>query len=107
MGVGPDVFVPLCFEKSIFALVAMLGVLKADGAFMLLDPGVPDQRMRQLCSQVNASVAVTSPTYQSRLSDFVTKGLVLDWDFFQRPVPPVLPTSSSLRAVLVSRRELL
>ncbi|KAJ3580402.1 hypothetical protein NPX13_g168 [Xylaria arbuscula] len=94
MGVGPDVFVPLCFEKSMFALVAMLGVLKADGAFMLLDPGVPDQRMRQLCSQVSASVAVTSPTYQSRLSEFVPKGLVLDWEFFKKPVPSVPPRSS-------------
>ncbi|KAI0527995.1 hypothetical protein F5B22DRAFT_653082 [Xylaria bambusicola] len=96
LGVGPDVFVPLCFEKSMFALVAMLGVLKADGAFMLLDPGVPDQRMRQLCSQVGASVAVTSPTYRSRLSDFVPKGLVLDWEFFKTPVPSVPSHSHQL-----------
>ncbi|KAI0966021.1 hypothetical protein F4678DRAFT_466986 [Xylaria arbuscula] len=89
LGVGPDVFVPLCFEKSMFALVAMLGVLKADGAFMLLDPGVPDQRMRQLCSQVNAKVAITSPSCQSRLSDFIPGSLVLDWQFFRSPVPPV------------------
>ncbi|KAJ2987577.1 hypothetical protein NUW58_g4428 [Xylaria curta] len=90
LGVGPDVFVPLCFEKSMFTLVAMLGVLKADGAFMLLDPGIPDQRMRQLCSQINASVAITSPSCRSRLSDFVPKGLVLDWKFFEIPIPPVL-----------------
>ncbi|KAI1353206.1 hypothetical protein F5Y01DRAFT_277248 [Xylaria sp. FL0043] len=89
LGVGPDVFVPLCFEKSMFTLVAMVGVLKANGAFMLLDPGVPDQRMRQLCSQINAKVAVTSPTCQSRLSGFIPETLVLDWKFFESPMQDV------------------
>ncbi|KAI0424831.1 hypothetical protein F5Y09DRAFT_347316 [Xylaria sp. FL1042] len=89
LGVGPDVFVPLCFEKSMFTLVAMVGVLKANGAFMLLDPGVPDQRMRQLCSQINAKVAITSPTCRSRLSGFIPENLVLDWKFFESPIPQV------------------
>ncbi|KAK5637363.1 hypothetical protein RRF57_013075 [Xylaria bambusicola] len=36
-GVGPEIVVPLLFEKSMWTLVAMLGVLKAGGAFVPLD----------------------------------------------------------------------
>ncbi|KAH8197022.1 hypothetical protein TruAng_008809 [Truncatella angustata] len=83
VGVGPEVIVPLCFEKSMFTVVAILGVLKAGGAFVLLDPGLPDSRLRQLCSQVNANVAVTSPSCQSRLSDFISLTLVVSWQLFK------------------------
>ncbi|KAI3317100.1 hypothetical protein HD806DRAFT_541604 [Xylariaceae sp. AK1471] len=87
LGVGPEVFVPLCFEKSLFTIVAMLGVLKSGGAFVLLDPSLPDNRLRELCGQVKACVAVTSPSCQSRLSDFIPSTLVLDWSFFKSETP--------------------
>ncbi|KAI0856756.1 hypothetical protein F4860DRAFT_528844 [Xylaria cubensis] len=88
LGVGPEVFVPLCFEKSLFTIIAMLGVLKSGGAFVLLDPGLPDNRLRELCGQVKAGVAVTSSSCQSRLSDFIPSTLVLDWQFFKSEAPP-------------------
>lgn len=40
-GVGPEMFVPLCFEKSCWTVMALLGVLKAGAAFVLLDPSQP------------------------------------------------------------------
>lgn len=46
LGVGPDTLVPLCSEKSIWTTVAMLGVLKAGGAFVMLDPSLPKQRLQ-------------------------------------------------------------
>ncbi|KAI1749210.1 hypothetical protein F4782DRAFT_514383, partial [Xylaria castorea] len=88
LGVGLEVFVPLCFEKSLFTIVAMLGVLKSGGAFVLLDPGLPDNRLRELCGQVKARVAVTSPSCQSRLSAFIPSTLVLDWQFFKSEASP-------------------
>ncbi|KAL9117281.1 MAG: hypothetical protein Q9187_006184, partial [Circinaria calcarea] len=33
-GVGPETFVPLCFEKSLWTVVAILAVMKAGGAFI-------------------------------------------------------------------------
>jgi len=38
MGVGPEVFVPLAFSKSMWNIVAMIGVLKAGGACESLPP---------------------------------------------------------------------
>jgi amino acid adenylation domain-containing protein len=59
-GVGPEVIVPLCFEKSKWAIVAILGVLKAGGAFLLLDPSQPIARLESIVKQTGAKLALSS-----------------------------------------------
>ncbi|MBE4753750.1 amino acid adenylation domain-containing protein, partial [Corallococcus sp. ZKHCc1 1396] len=44
LGVGPEVRVALCFERSVDMLVALLAVMKAGGAYVPLDPAWPEQR---------------------------------------------------------------
>jgi amino acid adenylation domain-containing protein len=85
LGVGPETFVPVCFEKSMFTIVAILGVLKAGGAFMLLDPSLPDDRLRYLCRQVGATTAVTSTACASRLCNIIDQGrtIAIDRKFFK------------------------
>ncbi|KAH8195839.1 hypothetical protein TruAng_009992 [Truncatella angustata] len=46
LGVSTDTIVPLCFEKSRWTAVSVLAVLKAGGAFTLLDPSQPLSRLR-------------------------------------------------------------
>lgn len=65
LGVGPEVMVPLSFEKSLWAVVAMLGVLKAGGAFAVLDPAHPQERKEAIARQLDASVAVASASAAS------------------------------------------
>ncbi|KAF2130172.1 acetyl-CoA synthetase-like protein, partial [Dothidotthia symphoricarpi CBS 119687] len=60
LGVGPEVYVPLCFEKSKLAIVALLGVIKAGGAYVFLDPSYPVSRMRSICDDLHANFLVTS-----------------------------------------------
>ena len=60
MGVRPETIVPLCFEKSYWAVVAMLGVWKAGGAYMCLDPSYPEARRQSMLRSVDASVVVCS-----------------------------------------------
>ncbi|KAJ5997606.1 hypothetical protein N7522_009266, partial [Penicillium canescens] len=50
-GVGADVFVPVCCEKSRWVVVAVLAVLKAGGAFILLDPTHPAERLQGMVNQ--------------------------------------------------------
>ena len=48
LGVGPEVRVALCFERSIEMVVALFGVLKAGGAYVPLDPAAPAERLAGL-----------------------------------------------------------
>ena len=59
-GIGPNVLVPLCFEKSAFAVVAILAVLKTGGAFVPLDPAQPTARLQNLTSQTGANFMLSS-----------------------------------------------
>ncbi|KAL1846300.1 NRPS protein [Paecilomyces lecythidis] len=77
LGIGPEKVVPLCSEKSMWTVVAWLAILKAGGAFVLLDPTLPEGRIRSICQQVNAVVGITSASCQSRLSPFTQHTVVL------------------------------
>ncbi|MCP3138032.1 non-ribosomal peptide synthase/polyketide synthase [Pyxidicoccus xibeiensis] len=59
LGVGPDVPVALCFERSVDMVVALLGVMKAGGAYVPLDPAWPTQRLDFTLQDCAAPVLVT------------------------------------------------
>jgi amino acid adenylation domain-containing protein len=60
LGIGPDIFVPIIMQKSCWVAVAILGVIKAGGAIVLLDPKIPVERMRTTCREVDALITVIS-----------------------------------------------
>ncbi|KAK5988958.1 Nonribosomal peptide synthetase lcsA [Cladobotryum mycophilum] len=60
--VGPETIVPVCLEKSIWAVVAMVGILKAGGVFMPLDPSHPASRRAALVNEVKANIIIASPS---------------------------------------------
>ena len=61
IGVCPEVIVPFCFEKSVWTIVTILGILKAGGAFMPLDPAHPFTYRQGLVQQVGAEIMLVSP----------------------------------------------
>lgn len=60
-GVRQETIVPVCFKKSLYAVVAMVAILRAGGAFVPLDPSHPEDRVRAVIEKANASIAVASP----------------------------------------------
>ena len=79
-GVGPKgiQFVPFCFEKSAFAVVAILAVLKAGAAFVPLDPSHPIGRLREIVDDCSASLILCSPKYEALCLDLVEKVVPVD-----------------------------
>ncbi|NVJ19557.1 amino acid adenylation domain-containing protein, partial [Myxococcus sp. AM010] len=59
LGVGPEVRVGLCLERTPEAIVAVLAVLKAGGAFVPIDPAAPAQRKSFVLKDSDASVLLT------------------------------------------------
>ncbi|KAF5230217.1 hypothetical protein FANTH_13947 [Fusarium anthophilum] len=68
-GVFPGVIVPLCFDKSPWMIVAMLGVLKAGEAFFALDSKAPTSRINVMMHQVNAKVVATETKHRHLFSN--------------------------------------
>ncbi|KAG9375627.1 hypothetical protein A1F94_013765 [Pyrenophora tritici-repentis] len=68
LGVGPEAIVPLCFEKSMWTVVAMLAVLKAGGAFAPLDPEHPASRHEEIFRQTGARVVLASAQHSTLCS---------------------------------------
>ncbi|BCS29626.1 non-ribosomal peptide synthetase [Aspergillus puulaauensis] len=83
-GVGPESLVPLYFEKTRWILVAILGVLKAGGAFVLMDTAHPLERLRNICTDAEAHLVLTSPARQGKATSLGPATLVIgdqqaDW----------------------------
>ncbi|MEG4496904.1 amino acid adenylation domain-containing protein [Microcoleus sp. F10-C6] len=66
LGVGPDVLVGICVERSLSMLVAVLGVLKAGGAYVPLDPAYPQERLAFMLEDAQVKVLLT----QKQLAEF-------------------------------------
>src|SRR6185312_12263345 len=64
-GVGAEVVVGLCLERSVELVVGLLGILKAGGAYVPLDPAYPRQRLEYLLSDAQVGLVLT----QGRLLD--------------------------------------
>jgi len=45
LGVGPDTLVGICVERGLDMIIGLLGILKAGGAFVPLDPAYPKERL--------------------------------------------------------------
>ena len=58
-GVGPDLLVGLCVERSIHLVIGVLGILKAGGAYVPLDPAYPEERLRMMLDDSQTSILLT------------------------------------------------
>ncbi|PNP46000.1 hypothetical protein THARTR1_10818 [Trichoderma harzianum] len=82
-GVATDVLVPVCFEKSMWTMVALLGVLKAGGAFVLLDPSLPSQRLATIIQKTKSDIILSSRACFDIVSPYVQKTIIIEGAFFK------------------------
>ena len=60
LGVQMHDFVPVCFEKSRWTIVAVLAVMKAGATMVLMDPTLPLARLQNMATQVGSKAMLTS-----------------------------------------------
>ncbi|MGZ8172154.1 MULTISPECIES: amino acid adenylation domain-containing protein [Methylobacter] len=87
-GVGPDVLVGLCVERSLEMIVGLMGILKAGGAYVPLDPGYPQDRLDFMIADVNAPIVLTQAGLLNKLALCSTKILCLDTQWHEVAVEP-------------------
>ncbi|KAJ5786775.1 uncharacterized protein N7503_011987 [Penicillium pulvis] len=72
-GIRNEDFVALCFNKSKWVVVAILGVLKAGGAYVFLDCSLPMRRIRSICSSVLPTAVLCSPQLEALANDLTNR----------------------------------
>jgi amino acid adenylation domain-containing protein len=67
LGVGPEMIVGLCLERSPEMIIGLLAILKAGGAYLPLDPDYPRERLAFMLADAGARVLVTHNALIDRL----------------------------------------
>lgn len=98
LGVGPDVMVALCVERSLLMLVGILGILKAGGAYVPLDPAYPKENLAFIVEDTQAPVLLTQKRLVGELPETKAKIVCLDsdWDIAVRENPISKTTCKNL-----------
>nr|AXN93615.1 PuwG [Anabaena sp. UHCC-0399] len=104
LGVKPDTLVGICVERSLEMVVGLLGILKAGGAFVPLDPAYPRDRLQYLLEDSQVPVLLT----QSHLLDILPEHqqvicLDTDWQAIsqQSQANPVSQVKSTNLAYII------
>jgi amino acid adenylation domain-containing protein len=80
LGVGPEMPVGICVERSADMVVALLAVLKAGGAYVPLDPAYPAERLAYMLTDAGAYLVLTQASLVARLSGQKAAPVCLDTD---------------------------
>jgi amino acid adenylation domain-containing protein len=80
-GVGADVLVGICVERSIEMVIGLLGILKAGGAYVPLDPEYPQERLSFMLEDTQVKVLLTQKRILSQLPQHQAEIVCLDDDW--------------------------
>ncbi|WP_271621561.1 non-ribosomal peptide synthetase [Bradyrhizobium sp. CCBAU 51745] len=99
-GVGPDVLVGVCFDRSPQMVVALLAVWKAGGAYVPLDPSYPLERLAFMIEDSQTPILLTEEKHRRLFEAAATRLICLDsdWPMLSReprenPSPITAPTN--------------
>ncbi|MGV0103650.1 Thioester reductase [Nostoc sp. DSM 114160] len=81
LGVGTEILVGICIERSFEMVVALLAILKAGGAYVPLDPGYPQERLAFMLSDTQISILLTQKELVTKLPTHTAFVICLDADW--------------------------
>jgi len=81
LGVGPEVVVGLCVERSPEMVAGILGILKAGGAYMPLEPTYPKERLAFMMADTRAPVLVAQERLLQDLPELEAEVVCIDTDW--------------------------
>ncbi|MBP6059098.1 MAG: amino acid adenylation domain-containing protein, partial [Nitrosomonas sp.] len=69
-GIGAEMLVGICVERSLEMIVAVLGILKAGAAYLPIDPELPTERLRQILQDANTRWILTLSELVGKIPEF-------------------------------------
>lgn len=88
-GIGPDVLVGLCLNRSLDMVVALLGILKSGGAYVPLDPSYPADRRGFMLQDAQISILLTEASLRGSVREPALDVVTLDDDWNEICTHPV------------------
>ncbi len=98
LGVGPEVIVGLCVERSPDMVVGLLGILKAGGAYLPLDPSYPPDRLAYMLADAAAPILVTQTGLMEQRPAHDARLVLLDADWAEIARWPTTAAASGTQA---------
>ncbi|CAI7627719.1 unnamed protein product [Penicillium bialowiezense] len=97
-GVVSQSFVPVLMEKSCWVPIALLAILKVGGAFVLLDPTQPLDRLKGICTDLEPPLIVASLGYHETAVSILRNVIVASDEGFAAPETEALDTYHQVEA---------
>ena len=97
-GVGPEVLVGICAERSLDMVVGLLGIMKAGGAYLPLDPDYPSERLKYMVGDSRPALLLAQERLQERLAEMGAAPVICldrDWTTIGRCPVSNLPRIGS------------
>jgi amino acid adenylation domain-containing protein len=99
LGVQPETFVLSCFEKSIWAIIARLAILRAGGAYIMVDARNPPNYLDSIIRRANVKIMLTAPKFTDLFKDRVPTVLEISRNTLQalpfHSLPPVVDINAN------------
>ncbi len=97
-GAGPEIKVGVMADKSVQLPAIVLGVLKAGSAYLPLDPGYPEDRLKYMLEDAGISILVTFASGASLVTGYTGNIVVLDDEWKEISKEPVTNPESAVSA---------
>lgn len=81
LGVKPERLVGICLERSVEMIVGLLGILKAGGAFVPIDPEYPEERCQFMIRDSQVTEILTMKKFEEQILKQQVKPIFLDFDW--------------------------
>jgi amino acid adenylation domain-containing protein/non-ribosomal peptide synthase protein (TIGR01720 family) len=81
LGVKPETLVGICIEPSLEMIVGILGILKAAGAYVPIDPTYPSERIAYMLDDSQLAVLLTQEKLVTSLPQHQAQVICLDSDW--------------------------
>jgi amino acid adenylation domain-containing protein len=98
LGVKPETFVLSCFEKSIWAIIARLAILRAGGAYIMVDAKNPPNYLDSIIRRADVKIMLTASKFVKQFIDKVPTVLEISRDFLEalpfHSLPPVVEVNA-------------
>jgi amino acid adenylation domain-containing protein len=80
-GVGADVLVGICIDRSVEMVVGLLGILKAGGAYVPIDPSYPVERLTFMLADTQLKIILTQSQLVKKLPTHQAEVICLDTEW--------------------------